>query len=73
MGSFCFPGLAGLASAVGYGVYSYKNRGSMSTSVFLMQFRVISQGLVVGALTAGMGYTLYNNYVNKPKAVEADH
>ncbi|CAH2262213.1 jg26832 [Pararge aegeria aegeria] len=66
-------GLAGLASAVGYGLYSYKNRGSMSTSVFLMQFRVISQGLVVGALTAGMGYSLYNNYINKPKPVDVEH
>ncbi|XP_034841418.1 HIG1 domain family member 1A, mitochondrial-like [Maniola hyperantus] len=64
---FMVVGLAGLAAAVGYGAYSYKNRGTMSTSVFLMQFRVISQGLVVGALTAGMSYTLYRNYISKPK------
>ncbi|XP_026484707.1 HIG1 domain family member 1A, mitochondrial-like [Vanessa tameamea] len=66
---FMVIGLAGLATAVGYGGYAFKNRGTMSTSVYLMQFRVISQGLVVGALTAGMAYTLYNNHFNKPKAV----
>ncbi|CAH2068975.1 unnamed protein product, partial [Iphiclides podalirius] len=64
---FMIFGLAGLASAVGYGVYSYRNRGKMSTSVYLMQFRVISQGIAVGAITVGMAYTLFNNYFNKPK------
>lgn len=42
----------------------------MSTSVFLMQLRVIAQGTVVGALTAGIAYTLYNNYANKTKKNE---
>ncbi|XP_045454111.1 HIG1 domain family member 1A, mitochondrial-like [Melitaea cinxia] len=70
---FMIIGLAGLATAVGYGAYAYKNRGSMSTSVYLMQFRVISQGLVVGALTAGMAYTLFNNHFNKPKAIKNEH
>lgn len=68
---FMVVGLAGLATALGYGAYAYKNRGTMSTSVYLMQFRVISQGLVVGALTAGMAYTLYNNHFNKPKAISS--
>ncbi|KAM3958268.1 HIG1 domain family member 1A, mitochondrial [Aphomia sociella] len=66
---FMIIGLAGLASAVGYGAYKFKNRGAMSTSVFLMQFRVISQGAAVAALTAGMAYTLYNDHFNKPKAL----
>ncbi|CAK1600138.1 unnamed protein product [Parnassius mnemosyne] len=64
---FMVFGLAGLAAAVGYGVYSFKNRGKMSTSVYLMQFRVISQGIAVGAITVGMAYSLYNNHFNKPK------
>lgn len=60
--------IAGCAGAVGYGGWAYKNRGKMSTSVFLMQFRVIAQGTAVGALCAGMVYTLYNNHFNhKPK------
>ncbi|KOB51771.1 Uncharacterized protein OBRU01_27266, partial [Operophtera brumata] len=57
--------IAGCLAAVGYGGWAYKNRGAMSTSVFLMQFRVIAQGAAVGAITAGMAYTLYNNHFNK--------
>ncbi|CAB3369116.1 Hypothetical predicted protein [Cloeon dipterum] len=35
-----FPiGIVGLLGALGYGAYSYKKRGNMSTSVFLMQLR----------------------------------
>ncbi|XP_041974069.1 HIG1 domain family member 1A, mitochondrial-like [Aricia agestis] len=64
---FMMIGLTGLAASVGYGMYTYKNRGAMSTSVFLMQFRVIAQGIAVGALTAGMAYTLVNNHLLKPK------
>ncbi|XP_045505490.1 HIG1 domain family member 1A, mitochondrial-like [Colias croceus] len=68
---FMVIGLAGLAAAVGYGGYAYKNRGAMSTSVFLMQFRVIAQGTAVGALTVGMAYTLYrNHFAKKPEAIE---
>lgn len=62
-------GIAGLAASVGYGIYKYKHKGSMSTSVFLMQFRVIAQGAAVGALTAGMMYTLYNNHFAKKPAI----
>lgn len=64
---FMVLAIAGCAGAVGYGGWAYKNRGAMSTSVFLMQFRVIAQGTAVGALCAGMVYTLYNNHFNKPK------
>lgn len=34
-----------------------------------MQFRVIAQGAAVGALTAGMMYTLYNNHFAKKPAI----
>ncbi|XP_011549453.3 HIG1 domain family member 1A, mitochondrial-like [Plutella xylostella] len=67
---FMIIGLAGLATACGLGAYQYKRRGGMSTSVFLMQLRVAAQGSVVAALTAGIAYSLYNNYVNKPAKVE---
>ncbi|KAI8430186.1 hypothetical protein MSG28_000541 [Choristoneura fumiferana] len=69
---FMIVGLAGLAAAVGYGAYAYKRRGAMSTSVFLMQFRVIAQGAAVAALTTGMAYTLVNNHYNKPAADNQD-
>jgi Hypoxia induced protein conserved region len=60
-------GLAGLAIACGVGAYKYKNRGAMSTSVFLMQLRVAAQGTVVSCLTLGLTYSMLNEYVfNKP-------
>lgn len=35
----------------------------MSTSVFLMQLRVAAQSTVVGALTLGLAYKMFNDYV----------
>ncbi|CAG9782783.1 unnamed protein product [Diatraea saccharalis] len=66
---FMIIGLGALAASVGYGIYSYKNRGQMSTSVFLMKFRVIAQGATVAALTAGMAYTLYRNNFDKKEVI----
>ncbi|XP_069684709.1 HIG1 domain family member 1A, mitochondrial-like [Periplaneta americana] len=61
-----FPiGIAGLTLACLYGIYKYKHRGNMSTSVFLMQLRVGAQGTVVACLTAGIGYSLLKQYVFK--------
>ena len=58
-------GLAGFVAAAGIGAYKYKHRGNMSTSVFLMQLRVAAQGAVVGCLTLGLAYGMYNQYFNK--------
>jgi len=58
-------GIAGMLGAVGYGAYSFKHRGNMSTSVFLMHLRVKAQGMVVGAMTLGVGWMLLNDYVLK--------
>lgn len=60
-------GLAGLATVCGIGFYKYKTRGAMSTSVYLMQLRVAAQGTVVAALTFGLAYTMFNEYVMKKK------
>jgi len=61
-----FPVAIGVLSmAVGYGAYAYKNRGKMSTSVYLMQLRVGAQGCAVGALTLGLIYTMYKNYLER--------
>ncbi|KAF7270926.1 HIG1 domain family member 1A, mitochondrial-like isoform X2 [Rhynchophorus ferrugineus] len=65
-----FPIAIGLCTlAVGYGAYAYKNKGKMSTSVYLMQLRVGAQGAAVGALTLGMLYTMYKQHVarNSPE------
>ncbi|XP_050093451.1 HIG1 domain family member 1A, mitochondrial-like [Anopheles aquasalis] len=60
-------GLAGLVAVCGIGAYKYKNRGGMSTSVFLMQLRVAAQGTVVAALSIGLGYTMANEYIFNKK------
>ncbi|XP_054747810.1 HIG1 domain family member 1A, mitochondrial [Anastrepha obliqua] len=64
---FMVIGLAGFVAAGVIGAYKYKNRGTMSTSVFLMQLRVAAQGTVVGALTLGLAYTMANDYLFKDK------
>ncbi|KAK2721457.1 HIG1 domain family member 1C-like [Artemia franciscana] len=64
---FVIAGLGGLASALGYGAYMYKNRGQMSTSVYLMQLRVTAQSAVVIALLGGVTYSLITQYVLSPK------
>ncbi|XP_059468457.1 HIG1 domain family member 1A, mitochondrial-like [Neocloeon triangulifer] len=68
-----FPiGIMGLLGALGYGAYSFKKKGNMSTSVFLMQLRVTAQGAVVVCLTAGVGYSLIRDFV-LPKMKSAEH
>ncbi|XP_025083356.1 HIG1 domain family member 1A, mitochondrial-like [Pomacea canaliculata] len=54
-------GIAGLLGAVTYGIVQYRNRGSMSTSVYIMRFRVFAQGMVVGAITIGVGINIFSN------------
>lgn len=55
--------------ACAVGAYKYKHRGSMSTSVFLMQLRVAAQGAVVSCLTLGLAYSMVDEYIihKKPK------
>ncbi|XP_028131595.1 HIG1 domain family member 1A, mitochondrial isoform X1 [Diabrotica virgifera virgifera] len=64
-----FPIAIGIcAAAVGYGIYAYKNKGKMSTSVYLMHLRVGAQGAAVGSLTLGLIYTMINrHFLKKPE------
>lgn len=55
-----FIGLAGFAGVVAFGAYNYKNRGTMATSMYLMQLRVAAQGTVVGTLGIGLIYQIYS-------------
>ncbi|KAG5900667.1 hypothetical protein JTB14_005934 [Gonioctena quinquepunctata] len=48
---------------VGYGVYAFKNRGKMSTSVYLMHLRVGAQGAAVGSLTLGLLHSMINQHL----------
>lgn len=57
----------GILGFIGCGIYgarsyrSYRATG-MSTSIFLVQLRVIAQGAVVGALCLGLLGQAYNDY-----------
>jgi len=52
-------GVMGAIGACAFAAYNYKNRGDMKTSVYLVQLRVIAQGIVVGALALTAGVNLY--------------
>jgi len=51
-------GIAGTLAMIGYGIYDYKNRGTMSTSVYVMQYRVKAQSVIVGALALGVSFSV---------------
>ncbi|XP_036886436.1 HIG1 domain family member 1A, mitochondrial isoform X1 [Sturnira hondurensis] len=60
-------GMAGFAAIVAYGLYKLKSRGNTKMSVHLIHMRVAAQGFVVGAMTLGMGYSLYKEFQTKSK------
>ncbi|NWS16659.1 HIG1A protein, partial [Pachyramphus minor] len=60
-------GMAGFAAVVGYGLYKLKHRGDMKMSLHLIHMRVAAQGFVVGAITCGVLYSMFRDYVVKPK------
>ncbi|XP_053265421.1 HIG1 domain family member 1A, mitochondrial-like [Podarcis raffonei] len=60
-------GIAGFAAVVAYGLYKLKHRGDTKMSVHLIHMRVAAQGFVVGAMTCGVLYSMYQEYWAKPK------
>ncbi|XP_011355678.1 HIG1 domain family member 1A, mitochondrial [Pteropus vampyrus] len=60
-------GMAGFAAIVAYGLYKLKSRGNTKMSIHLIHMRVAAQGFVVGAMTLGMGYSMYQEFWSKPK------
>uniref|UniRef100_UPI00398E5488 HIG1 domain family member 1A, mitochondrial-like n=1 Tax=Pristiophorus japonicus TaxID=55135 RepID=UPI00398E5488 len=59
-------GMAGFAAIVGYGLYKLRTRGNTKMSVHLIHTRVAAQTCVVGAMTLGVMYSIYKEYVVKP-------
>jgi Hypoxia induced protein conserved region len=57
---------------IGYGVYDFKNRGSMSASVYVMQYRVKAQSVIVGAITVGVTYAVVKDYLKKRQTSSPD-
>ena len=60
-------GIFGTLVMIAYGVKEYKNRGNMSTSMYIMRYRVIAQSMVVGAMTIGVTYQLVKDWWNPSK------
>ncbi|XP_069509466.1 HIG1 domain family member 1C [Ambystoma mexicanum] len=63
---FVPAGLAGCVAVVAYGLYRLKHRGDQKMSVHLIHMRVGAQGFVVGAMTFGVLYSMYKEYI-KPQ------
>lgn len=57
-----FVGMAGFFGVAAFGLYNFRNRGKISTSVYLMQLRVAAQGTVVGTLCLGLIYSMVDRY-----------
>uniref|UniRef100_A0A3B3H6H9 HIG1 domain-containing protein n=2 Tax=Oryzias latipes TaxID=8090 RepID=A0A3B3H6H9_ORYLA len=68
---FVPAGLAGFFGIVGYQLMKMKHRGNVKMSVHLIHMRVAAQGFVVGAMTCGVLYSMYKEYIwdpaHKPK------
>ncbi|XP_077127792.1 HIG1 domain family member 1A, mitochondrial [Ranitomeya variabilis] len=60
-------GIAGFAAVVAYGLYKIRSRGDTKMSVHLIHMRVGAQGFVVGAMTCGVLYSMYKEYLAKPQ------
>ncbi|MEQ2316394.1 HIG1 domain member 1A, mitochondrial [Ameca splendens] len=58
--------MAGFVAIVGHQLYKMKNRGDTKMSVHLIHMRVAAQGFVVGAITVGVLYSMYNQYMRHP-------
>ncbi|MEE6471784.1 hypothetical protein FKM82_009372 [Ascaphus truei] len=59
-------GVAGFLAVVAFGIYKLRSRGEQKMSVHLIHMRVGAQGFVVGAMTFGVMYSMYKEYI-KPK------
>ncbi|XP_030017092.1 HIG1 domain family member 1A, mitochondrial [Sphaeramia orbicularis] len=60
-------GMAGFFAIVGYRLLKLKDRGDTKMSVHLIHMRVAAQGFVVGAMTIGVLYSMYKEYIVKPR------
>ncbi|KAM9112510.1 HIG1 domain family member 1B [Pangshura tecta] len=64
-------GIGGFAMVAAYGLYRLKARGKMKMSLHLIHTRMAAQACVVGAITLGATYTMYQDYLLKLAAGRA--
>ncbi|KAK7158441.1 hypothetical protein R3I94_004916 [Phoxinus phoxinus] len=67
---FVPAGILGCFAIVAYRLMKMKNRGDTKMSVHLIHMRVAAQGFVVGAMTLGVVYSMYKEYVLQPAAAQ---
>ncbi|XP_060037591.1 HIG1 domain family member 1A, mitochondrial-like [Erinaceus europaeus] len=65
--SFVPMGWAGFTAIVACGSYKLKSRGSTKMSLHLIHMCVAAQGFVVGAMTVGVGHSLYKAFWADPE------
>ncbi|KAB0341431.1 hypothetical protein FD755_015863 [Muntiacus reevesi] len=56
-------GIEGFMTVVCYGFYKLKYRRDQKMSIRLIHVRVAAQGFVVGAVTLGVLYCMYKDYI----------
>ncbi|XP_051016308.1 HIG1 domain family member 1C [Acomys russatus] len=60
---FVPAGVAGFVAVLSYGLYRLKSRGGQKMSLHLIHARVAAQGCAVGAVTLGVLYSMYKDYI----------
>ncbi|XP_072297848.1 HIG1 domain family member 1A, mitochondrial-like isoform X2 [Eucyclogobius newberryi] len=65
-------GITGFLGIVAYQLYKMKHRGNVKMSVHLIHMRVAAQGFVVGAMTMGVIYSMYRDYIAHPSEDKKD-
>ncbi|XP_015855952.2 HIG1 domain family member 1C [Peromyscus maniculatus bairdii] len=56
-------GVAGFVAVLSYGLYKLKSRREEKMSLRLIHVRVAAQGCAVGAVTLGVLYSMYKDYI----------
>ncbi|XP_049639591.1 HIG1 domain family member 1C [Suncus etruscus] len=56
-------GISGFVTVVSYGLYKLKHGRYKKMSIHLIHMRVAAQGFVVGAMTLGVLYSMYKDYI----------
>ncbi|EDL86954.1 rCG50730 [Rattus norvegicus] len=63
-------GMAGFVAVLSYGLYKLNSRRDQKMSLHLIHMRVAAQGCAVGAVTLGVLYSMYKDYI-KPRFFDA--
>lgn len=59
-------GITGCIAIVAYQLMKMRHRGNTKMSLHLIHMRVAAQGFVVGAMTMGVIYSMYRDYIAHP-------